>query len=106
MREALQAYVKRDDELAEHVRGNEQATRQSLVGPLSTLLVYDFTEPRERIPEYRVDFGPNRSVKPADRKAVAANAINERARQRTLSAVLNNPGPLRTVGGWRDGRRP
>ncbi len=66
IREALQAYVKRVGELAEHVRGNEQATKQSLVGPLFTILGYDLTDPRECIPEYRVDFGPNRSVKPID----------------------------------------
>jgi len=66
MREALQQYVKRVQELAEHVRGNEQATRQSLVGPLFTLLGYDLTDPRECIPEHRVDFGPGRSVKPID----------------------------------------
>ena len=66
MREALQRYVKRVQELAEHVRGNEQATKQSLVGPLFTLLGYDLTDPRECVPEYRVDFGPNRSVKPID----------------------------------------
>jgi hypothetical protein len=66
MREALQAYVKRVGELAEHVRGNEQATKQSLVGPLFTILGCNLTDPRECIPEYRVDFGPNRSVKPID----------------------------------------
>ncbi|MDR3618079.1 MAG: type I restriction enzyme HsdR N-terminal domain-containing protein [Paludisphaera borealis] len=66
MREALQQYVKRVQELAEHVRGNEQATKQSLVGPLLTLLGYDLTDPRECVPEYRVDFGANRSVKPID----------------------------------------
>ncbi len=88
MREALQAYVKRVGELAEHVRGNEQATEQSLVGPLFTILGYDLTDPRECIPEYRVDFGPNRSVKPTDRKPVLADATNEWARQRTLTAVL------------------
>ncbi len=66
MREALQQYVKRVQDLAEHVRGNEQATKQSLVGPLFTLLGYDLTDPRECIPEHRVDFGPGRSVKPID----------------------------------------
>jgi hypothetical protein len=66
MREALQQYVKRVQDLAEHVRGNEQATKQSLVGPLFTLLGYDLTDPRECIPEYRVDFGPGRSIKPID----------------------------------------
>jgi hypothetical protein len=91
MREALQAYVQRVGELAEHVRGNEQATKQSMVGPLFTFLGYDLTDPRECIPEYRVDFGPNRSVRPANRKPVLQNAINKWARQRTLTAVLDNP---------------
>ena len=62
----MQQYVKRVQDLAEHVRGNEQATKQSLVGPLFTLLGYDLTDPRECVPEHRVDFGPNRSVKPID----------------------------------------
>ena len=30
------------------------------------MLGYDLTDPRECIPEYRVDFGPNRSIKPID----------------------------------------
>ena len=66
MSEAIVAYVKRVKELAEHVKGNEQATKQSLIGPLLTILGYDLTDPRECIPEYRVDFGPARSVKPID----------------------------------------
>ena len=66
MSEAIVTYVKRVKELADHVRGNEQATKQSLIGPLFTLLGYDLTDPRECIPEYRVDFGPARSVKPID----------------------------------------
>jgi hypothetical protein len=66
MKEAIGAYVKRVKDLAEHVRGNEQATKQSLIGPLFTLLGYDLTDPRECIPEYRVDFGRDRSVKPID----------------------------------------
>src|SRR4051812_16449878 len=66
MSEAIGAYVKRVRELADHVRGNEQATKQSLIGPLLTILGYDLTDPRECVPEYRVDFGPNRSVKPID----------------------------------------
>jgi hypothetical protein len=66
MSEAIIAYVKRVKELAEHVRGNEQATKQSLIGPLFTILGYDLTDPRECIPEFRVDFGPSRSVKPID----------------------------------------
>ena len=32
----------------------------------SRSLGYDLTDPRECIPEYRVDFGPNRSIKPID----------------------------------------
>lgn len=66
MSEAIVAYVKRVKELAEHVRGNEQATKQSLIGPLFTILGYDLTDPRECVPEHRVDFGPARSIKPID----------------------------------------
>lgn len=33
LRESVEGYVKRVKELAEHVRGNEQATKQSLIGP-------------------------------------------------------------------------
>lgn len=66
MREALTSYVNRVKELADHVRGNEQATKHSLVGPLLTLLGYDLTDPRQCLPEYRVDFGKDRSVKPID----------------------------------------
>ncbi len=66
MSEAINAYVKRVKELADHVRGNEQATKQSLIGPLLTTLGYDLTDPRECVPEYRADFGKDRSVKPID----------------------------------------
>jgi len=66
MKEAISDYVKRVQELAEHVRGNEQATKQSLIGPLFTLLGYDLTDPRQCIPEYKVDFGKDRSSKPID----------------------------------------
>src|SRR4051812_48691265 len=66
MSEAILDYVKRVKERAEHVRGNEQATKQSLIGPLFTILGYDLTDPRECIPEYRVDFGREKSVKPID----------------------------------------
>src|SRR3954454_20761174 len=66
MRDALPPFVKRVQDLAEHVRGNEQATKQSLIGPLFTLLGYDPTDPRECIPEYKVDFGKDRSIKPID----------------------------------------
>jgi hypothetical protein len=66
VKDSIAAYVKRVKELAEHVRGNEQATKQSLIGPLFTLLGYDLTDPRECVPEYRVDFGKDRSAKPID----------------------------------------
>jgi hypothetical protein len=65
-REIVNQYVKRVNDLAEHVRGNEQATKQSLIGPLFTSLGYDLTDPRECVPEYRVDFGRERSAKPID----------------------------------------
>ena len=66
MKDSITGYVKRVRDLAEHVKGNEQATKQSLIGPLLTLLGYDLTDPRECVPEYRVDFGKDRSVKPID----------------------------------------
>lgn len=66
MREGIEGYVKRVKELADHVRGNEQATKQSLIGPFFTMLGYDLTDPRECIPEYKADFGKDRSTKPID----------------------------------------
>ena len=66
MSEAIVAFTKRVKELAEHVKGNEQATKQSLIGPLFTILGYDLTDPRECVPEFRADFGKDRSVKPID----------------------------------------
>lgn len=66
MRDQVEAYVKRVRELAEHVKGNEQATKQSLIGPFFTMLGYDLTDPRECIPEYKADFGKERSAKPID----------------------------------------
>lgn len=66
MREALALYLKRVSELAEHVKGNEQATKQSLIAPLFAHLGYDLTDPRECMPEYKVDFGKERSTKPID----------------------------------------
>ena len=66
MREAIAAYMRRVKELAEHCRGNEQATKKSLIEPLFTMLGYDVTDPRECVPEHREDFGPRRSVKPVD----------------------------------------
>ncbi|MEY4578441.1 MAG: hypothetical protein RL701_3144 [Pseudomonadota bacterium] len=66
MRELVTTYVKRVKELADHVRGNEQATKQSLIGPFFTMLGYDLTDPRECMPEYKADFGKDRSTKPID----------------------------------------
>src|SRR4051794_21200542 len=66
MKDSIAAYIKRVKDLADHVKGNEQATKQSLIGPLFSLLGYDLTDPRECVPEYRVDFGRDRSVKPID----------------------------------------
>lgn len=66
IRDQIDAYVKRVKELADHVRGNEQATKQSLIGPFFTMLGYDLTDPRECIPEYKCDFGKDRSAKPID----------------------------------------
>jgi hypothetical protein len=66
MREMIHACVERVGELAEHVRGNEQATRQSLVGPLFAFLGHDMTDPREYMPGHRVDFGPNFWARPID----------------------------------------
>jgi hypothetical protein len=66
MKEALAAYIKRVKELADHVKGNEQAAKQSLIGPLFTILGYDLTDPRECVPEYKADFGKDRSNKPVD----------------------------------------
>ena len=65
-REQIDAYVKRVKDLADHVKGNEQATKQSLIGPFFTMLGYDLTDPRECVPEYKVDFGKERSSKPID----------------------------------------
>ena len=40
-RDQIEAYVKRVKDLASHVRGNEQATKQSLIGPFLSMLGYD-----------------------------------------------------------------
>jgi hypothetical protein len=66
VKEALQAYVKRVRDLFDHVKGNEQATKSSIVGPLFTSLGYDMADPRECLPEFKADFGPGRSSKPID----------------------------------------
>lgn len=66
LKESLSKFVSRVKDLSDHVRGNEQATKQSLVGPLFSMLGYDLTDPRECIPEFKTDFGIGRSVKPVD----------------------------------------
>jgi hypothetical protein len=66
MKDALLSYVKRVKALHEKVRGNEEATKMSLIGPLFTLLGYDLTDPQECVPEFKADFGKTRSVKPVD----------------------------------------
>ncbi len=66
LKESLAVYTKRVKDLAEHVKGNEQATKQSLIGPLFSTLGYDMTDPRECLPEHRENFGANRSIKPID----------------------------------------
>lgn len=66
IRDAIDGYVKRVKELAEHVRGNEQATKQSLIGPFFAMLGWDLSDPRECLPEYKADFGKDRSSKPID----------------------------------------
>lgn len=66
LREQVEGYVRRVRELSDHVKGNEQATKQSLIGPFFSMLGYDLTDPRECIPEYKADFGRDRSTKPID----------------------------------------
>ena len=57
MKEQLELFVKRVKERYDDCRGNEQATKQSLIAPLFTILGYDMADPRECKPEYRMDFG-------------------------------------------------
>ncbi len=66
LRDQIDAYVKRVKDFADHVRGNEQATKSSLIGPFFTMLGYDLADPRECIPEYKADFGKDRATKPVD----------------------------------------
>ncbi len=66
MKESLAAYVKLVKDRADHVKGNEQATKQSLIAPLFATLGYDLSDPHECVPEYRADFGKDRSAKPVD----------------------------------------
>lgn len=55
LRDAVVAHIRKVREIQVHVRGNDQATRQSLIGPLFSLLGYDLTDPRECIPGFRGD---------------------------------------------------
>jgi hypothetical protein len=66
MKEQLEQYVKRVREMEQFCCGNEQATKQSLITPLFLMLGYDPADPRECRPEYKVDFGKERSTKPID----------------------------------------
>jgi hypothetical protein len=66
LRTRLEEYVRRVRQVYEHCRGNEQATKQSLISPLFNILGYDITDPRECLPEHKVDFGKDRSTKPID----------------------------------------
>jgi predicted type IV restriction endonuclease len=66
MRDAILAYIKKVKEVADYCKGNEQATKKSLIEPLFAILGYDMADPRECRPEHREDFGRNRSAKPVD----------------------------------------
>jgi hypothetical protein len=57
MKEQLERYVKQVKEWHEECRGNEQATKASLIAPLFVHLGYNMHDPRECKPEYRMDFG-------------------------------------------------
>jgi hypothetical protein len=65
MKDALLAYVKRVKELHEKVK-SEEATKLALIGPLFTLLGYDLADPEECVPQFKAEFGKDRSVKPVD----------------------------------------
>jgi predicted type IV restriction endonuclease len=66
VKEQLAQYVKQVKEWHQECRGNEQATKASLIAPLFGILGYNMTDPRECRPEYKADFGKERSVKPVD----------------------------------------
>lgn len=57
MKEQLELYVKQVKEWHDDCRGNEQATKTSLIAPLFVILGYNMQDPRECKPEYRTDFG-------------------------------------------------
>jgi predicted type IV restriction endonuclease len=66
VKDALLNYVKLVKARHEKVKGNKQATKSTLIGPLFTLLGYDLADPQECVPEFKADFGKARSVKPVD----------------------------------------
>jgi predicted type IV restriction endonuclease len=67
MKEILEQHVKQVKEWYEDCRGNEQATKASLIAPLFDLLGYSMHDPRECKPEYRTDFGKGeRAATPVD----------------------------------------
>jgi predicted type IV restriction endonuclease len=66
MKEALLTYIQQVKDRHEKVKGNEQATKHSLIAPLFAVLGYDLADPQECVPEFRADFGKERSVKPVD----------------------------------------
>jgi hypothetical protein len=66
MKEQLEVYVQRVKDRYQDCRGNESATKASLIAPLFAVLGYDMADPRECKPEYKVDFGKDRSTKPID----------------------------------------
>jgi Domain of unknown function (DUF4268)/Restriction Enzyme Adenine Methylase Associated/Type I restriction enzyme R protein N terminus (HSDR_N) len=66
MKDALLAYVKQVKARYEKVRGNESATKGSLIAPLFTLLGYDLADPLECVPEFKADFGKTRGKEPVD----------------------------------------
>lgn len=76
MKEKLEQYVKDVKEWHEDCRGNEQATKASLIAPLFDILGYNMHDPRECKPEYRMDFGKGeRAATPVDWAFLINNAF-------------------------------
>jgi hypothetical protein len=89
MKEQLDQYVKRVRELEQFCRGNEQATKQGLIAPLFVMLGYDLTDPRECRPEYKVDFGKERSTKPIDWAFVISGILAFFVEAKEVGAKIN-----------------
>lgn len=51
--DVVERYVRHAKDLSDQVKGTEQATKQSLIGPSVTTLGYDLTDSRECIPRSR-----------------------------------------------------